>query len=665
MISFQKLTMQEKLRLICGDGVWNTSDLDGKLPRLLLCNGPVGLRKVCRDEKTGQEYSQRATAYPSVQILANTWSRECARKMGTALADDCLDADVDIVLAPGVNIKRDPLCGRNFEYFSEDPFLTGTLAYEYIEGVQAEGVGACLKHYCCNNAETNRYEASSDVDERTLREIYLKPFEMACRANPVSVMCAYNRVNGVYASENKKGFRILREEFGFDGAIVSDWSAVRNRTRAAKAGLDLEMPFLQANYDGLVRDYHEGKIADAEVDACARRVYGLIARCKAMQRNKKGKYTAAERHKAAEEIAQEGIVLLKNEGILPLPRRASVAVCGKYAAPQEDTRLISGGGSSEVSWEGAPFDLPQCLRDRYGLTVRYRALFCEDGMISWGTGAGEAFSFAAASDFNIVCVGTGHKYEREGVDRETLRLPKVQEEVILQSAARNPNTIVIIFAGGAIDMSAWKDEVKAIVYAGFGGEGMGEALADILMGTVNPSGKLSESFPSRSAFFHAKHKNACVSRYWEGLDVGYRYYVTYGVPVAFPFGHGLSYSQFEYEDIALSAEDDVVKVAFFIKNKSDREGKEISQVYVKPVSPYVYRPQYELKGFSKDPIAAGERVRIQFILGKEAFSYYSTATDGWEADDGCYEILIGASSQDIRLKALLFIRSGKFCLERI
>ena len=434
MISFQKLTMHEKLRLICGDGVWNTSDLDGKLPRLLLCNGPVGLRKVCRDEKTGQEYSQRATAYPSVQILANTWSRECARKMGTALADDCLDADVDIVLAPGVNIKRDPLCGRNFEYFSEDPFLTGTLAYEYIEGVQEEGVGVCLKHYCCNNAETNRNEASSDVDERTLREIYLKPFEMACRAKPVSVMCAYNRVNGVYASENKKGFRILREEFGFDGAIVSDWSAVRNRTRAAKAGLDLEMPFRQSNYDGLVRDYHEGKIADAEVDVCARRVYDLIARCKTMRRNKKGKYTAAERHKAAEEIAQEGIVLLKNEGTLPLPRRASVAVCGKYAAPQEDTRLISGGGSSEVSWEGAPFDLPQCLRDRYGLTVRYRALFCEDGMISWGTGAGEAFSFAAASDFNIVCVGTGHKYEREGLDRETLSLPKVQEEVILQSA---------------------------------------------------------------------------------------------------------------------------------------------------------------------------------------------------------------------------------------
>lgn len=660
MIAFEKLTIDEKIRLICGQGVWHTADLNGKIPQLLLCDGPVGLRKVCYDEMTGREYDQKSVAYPSIQVLANTWNKQCAYKMGEAIADDCMDADVDIILAPGVNIKRNPLCGRNFEYFSEDPFLTGALAYEYIKGVQDGGIGVCLKHYYCNNLETNRYELSSDVDERTLREIYLKPFEMACKAKPVSVMCAYNRINGVYASENKKGFRILRDEFGFDGAIISDWSAVRNRTRAAKAGLDLEMPFNQSNYEGLVNDYKEGKITEAEISACAKRVYDFIFRCKKMRKNKKHNNTVAERQKIAEEIAQEGIVLLKNDGVLPISHGASVSVCGKYASPQDDIGLISGGGSSEVPWIGEKFDLPKILRDKFGLTVNYRTVFWENGIITWGAGAGEAFRFAAASDLSIVCVGTGQKYEREGYDRDTLRLPKTQEDIILESVRWNPNTIVIVFAGGPIDMSAWKNKVKAIVYAGFGGEGMGESLANILMGVVNPSGKLSESFPEKledSPSF-AKYQNACVSRYQEGLDVGYRYYVTYDVPVAFPFGFGLSYSIFEYQDLSLSVANNVLRVNYSIKNNSDREGKEISQIYIKPISPYVYRPRYELKAFSKDLIAPGIKTEITIMLEKEAFSYFSVAKDQWAADDGLYEILVGSSSQDIRLKSLVSIRDG-------
>ena len=280
-MTVRDLSAEEKLRLICGKGPWNTEDFDGKIPNVRMSDGPVGLRKSETDADGNWVRDYPSIAYPALQCLANSWSRECAREMGEALADDCKENDVDILLAPGVNIKRNPLNGRNFEYFSEDPVLAGTLGKEYIEGLQSKGVGACLKHYYVNNLEYNRLDQSSEVDERSLREIYLKPFEIACRAKPVSVMCAYNRINGVYASENKKGFDILRNEFGFDGAVISDWGAVHDRVKAAKAGLDLEMPFCKATYDKLLEDYRAGKISDEEIDICAERVLELVSRCKA------------------------------------------------------------------------------------------------------------------------------------------------------------------------------------------------------------------------------------------------------------------------------------------------------------------------------------------------------------------------------------------------
>lgn len=654
----QDLSTKEKLMLVCGKGFWATNDLDGKIPSVTVSDGPVGVRKVARDEN-GKEYDLPSVAYPALHCLANSWDRESAREMGECLADDCKEKGVDVLLAPGVNIKRNPLCGRNFEYFSEDPFLAGSLAREYIDGLQKSGVGACLKHFCANSLEYNRLEQSSDVDERTLREIYLKPFEIACKAKPVSAMCSYNRVNGVYASENAKGFKILREEFGFDGAIMSDWGAVRDRARSLLAGLDLEMPFSQQNFDKLVKDFEEGRIPESALNECAERILELVERCRAMREGKKVVRSLDERLAVARKIAEEGIVLLKNEGVLPLEKGKSVAVCGEFAAPPNYGR-ISGGGSAMVQWIGPKFNLADKLREKLGGDVRFERAFWEKGIESFGQKTYKAFYNAAMCDVSIICVGTGAEFEYEGGDRESLKLSSWQENLILQLAERNPNTVVIVFAGGAIDMSAWKDRVQGIVLAGFCGESGGDALARILTGEVNPSGKLAETQPLSisETSSYGQFNTPCVARYGEGLDVGYRYYDRHGTNVAYPFGFGLSYSAFEYSDLAWKEEKDGLTVCFKIKNISERDGKEVSQLYVRPLDPFVYRPDKELKGFSKDEIAAGKSKTVRIALDFSALAYYSVATDGWRVDDGLYEILIGASSRDIRLKKIVEIKDG-------
>ena len=659
-LTVKDLSAAEKLRLICSDGFWHTPDLGGKLPRVAVSDGPVGLRKENRYED-GKVEIVPAVSYPAVQSLANTWSTECARLMGEALADDCIENDVDILLAPGVNIKRDPLNGRNFEYFSEDPYLAGTLAKAYIEGLQSRSVGACLKHYYANNLEYNRLEQSSEVDERTLREIYLKPFEIACEAKPISVMCAYNRINGVYASENKKGFSILREEFGFDGAVYSDWEAVRDRTAAAKAGLDIEFPFNQANYDKLVEDFKAGRITEEEVDACAARVLDLVYRVEELRKSRKVQRSPEERRAVARRLAEEGIVLMKNDGTLPLKKGTSVAVSGEFAVPGRCS-LVAGGGSSMVRVDGVVFDLPALLRERTDGEVLYEAAFWTKCIVSNWQKPHKAFLNAAQSDVAIVCVGTGADIEFEGGDRESMRLPAVQENMILETARRNAHTVVVLFAGSAVDTSAWQDAVSAIVLAGFCGEQGGAALADILTGRVCPSGKLSESFPLcyEDTPVFGVYKDACVARYQEGLDVGYRYYDTYAVPVAFPFGHGLSYACFAYSDLKVECGENTVRVRFFVENTSDTDGKEIVQLYVRPVQTFVYRPEKELKRYAKVCLKAGEKKEVCFELSQDAFAYWSTAVDGWRTDDGLYELLVGASSRDIRLTAKIGCERGGF-----
>ena len=655
----KELTAEEKMRLICGKDFWHTDDLDGKLPSVTVADGPVGLRVVKERREDGTETAYPATAYPSVQLLANTWNTACAREMGASLGDDCIERDVDILLAPGVNIKRNPLNGRNFEYFSEDPYLAGKTAKSYIEGVQGRGVGVCLKHFCCNNLEYDRLHQSSDVDERTLREIYYKPFEIACGAKPASVMCSYNRINGTYAAEYKRGFDVLREEFGFDGAIVSDWGAVRDRTASAKAGLDLSMPVCEEHVRKLRADYAAGRLTDEELDACAQRVLDLIARCKKMRAGKEVVRTERERAEVAKEIAAEGMVLLKNDGLLPLDGIKRVSVSGCFGSP-DTIEMLRGGGSAGVEWSDKTFDIPAALEKR-GYAVAYEGAFRYDGVESFSQNARTALLNAAGSEVAVVCVGTGNPVEYEAGDRKSLRLPDVQERAILETAEQNENTVVIVFAGGAVDMSAWADKVKAILFAGFPGMGGDEVIADILTGAVNPSGKLSETFPLSEDTVPAvnTYRVAGVTRYQEGLDVGYRYFDTCDVPVLFPFGYGLSYSQFAYKDMALTAEKDGLAVSCSVENVSDRSGKECVQVYVRECAPLVYRPKKELKAFSKAEIGAGECTTFAFRLDVGAFAHWSVSEDRWEVTDGVYEILVGASSQDIRLCAKVKIEDGK------
>lgn len=659
MINLSQLTLQEKLRLICGKGCWKTEDLEGKLPQVIFSDGPMGVRKVA-ESKNGAEVTVPSVAYPSVQVLANTWSEECARLMGASIADDCISLDVDVLLGPGVNIKRSPFCGRNFELFSEDPYLAGMLARAYISAMQEGGVGACVKHFCANNLEFDRTHQSSDVDERTLREIYYKPFEIACEAKPLTLMCSYNRVNGKYAAEYKKGFDMLRSEFGFDGAILSDWGAVRDRAASARAGLDLEMPFSEINFKKLEEDVASGIISEEEIDACVQRILELISRCGKMRETRRVRSDESDRVLASKRIAAEGAVLLKNNGVLPLKKGIRLSVCGCYARP-DTVDMIRGEGSSAVNRKEWHFDLPAALQARTGGEVVYEGAFRYDGVESGTQNFLTAKSNAALSDVNIVCVGTGGKYEYEAGDRQTLRLPAVQELAIRETASANPNTVVVIFAGAAIDTSAWADCVAAILFAGYNGDGGDEVVADLLTGERNPCGKLSETFPLESDLPELS-RTAGVTRYAEGLDVGYRFFMSRRKPVCYPFGFGLSYSEFVYSDLVLDYSGDNLRVAYKISNHSQRDGKEISQVYVRPITSYVYRPERELKAFSKDEIGAGKTVNVGIRLDLKAFAYWSAACDDWTVDDGVYEICIGASVSDIRLKGTVCVSNGKIII---
>ena len=654
------LTIEEKLRLICGKGAWHTEDFGGKLPAVFMSDGPVGLRTMYERED-GVWDTYPAVAYPSVQVLANTWSEDCARLMGECLGEDAAERGVDLLLGPGVNIKRNPLNGRNFEYFSEDPCLAGTLAKAYVEGVQSRGVGACVKHFCCNNLEFDRLHQSSDVDERTLREVYYRPFEIACEAHPVAVMCSYNRINGTYGSEYKKGYDVLRGEFGFDGAIISDWDAVRDRTAAAKAGLDVEMPFNERNYERLVADFKASRITEAEIDACAARVLALGERVLSMREQRAPKRTEAERAEAAKNIAAEGVVLLKNDGVLPLEKGIKAAVCGYYAKP-DDVRTLAGGGSSQVVWKDASFDLPAQLSAR-GVENVYEQGCAVDTVWSVRMDMRRARMNAAESAVNLVCVGTGNWLEFEEGDRRSMRLPEVQERLILETAKENANTIVVLFAGAAVDMSRWVDRVAAVVYAGFPGMGGDAVLADLLTGARNFSGKTSETFPYELTDVPAAEGfvSAGVTRYQEGLDVGYRYFTSHDMPVLFPFGYGLSYAMFDYSDLALQPMETGVRVSFCIENISERDGAEAAQVYVHECAPLVYRPTRELKDFVKPVVRAGEKTIVVLTLPMRAFAHWSTSQDKWVVTDGVYEIMVGASSEDIRLSAKIKIEDGKIC----
>ena len=649
-----KLTKEEKIRLVTGKGEWNVNDLDGKLSSVRFSDGPHGLNMI--DENGNRK---KATIMPSLVVLANTWNLQLARLQGETIADECIENGTDVLLAPGVNIKRTPLNGRNFEYFSEDPYLSGVMGREYINGVQSRGVGACLKHYCANNLEFERYYQSSEVDERTLREIYLKPFEIALEAQPWTVMCSYNLVNGVYVSENQWLLTdILRDGFGFSGTVVSDWGAVHSPYRSVMAGVDLAMPEAVV-YEAEKKDFEihdlnaaleKGLLEEEALERAAGNVVRLTEKVAAA--DKQVRFSKEQRHENAVSIAKEGIVLLKNDGILPL-KAGKYCIGGTCAV-----KPVSGNGSAYVAGDYAQRPLHELFRES-GKAIEGKSFEL------WGKPssshdykllAEEAYS----ADGIILCVH-GYK-EGESFDRSSIAIRHRQEEYILRLTELYDNVIVCVYEGSAVDMSPWIDRVRAVVFVGYAGEGTNEALCSVLVGDTVPSGKLSETFPCSLADAEAPlgHGNGFVIPYREGQFVGYRYYDTFRKDVLFPFGFGLSYAKFEYSDLAVVKRGETeYEISYTIENTSDLDAKEISQVYVRDVFAMVERPEQELKAFSKDFIRAHEKKRVRILLSADAFAYYSIPLKKWYIENGDFEIRVGASSRDIRLNQSIRVELPK------
>ena len=648
MIDISTLSIDEKLKLLSGMDMWHTCDLDGKLYKVTMADGPMGAIYRYRDENN-QHITVPSTAFPSSTVLSQTWNEALAYRMGGAIADECIERDVDVILAPGVNIKRDVLCGRNFEYFSEDPILAGVFGKQYIAGVQEGNVATSLKHYCANNQEINRHYSNSEIDERTLREVYLKPFEIACESKPMTVMCAYNLLNSVRMSENKRLYDILREEFDFDGVIVSDWYAVKDHAKSLRAGLDIEMPYTEQGYQNLVDAYDNGEISIEDIDLCVQRVLDFVEKCKQNKALSKVNSSIEERRDLAMQIASEGIVLLKNNGVLPISKDKSVSLTTHLQEP-----YVRGHGSSDVHPEITPTTIQDALLPIYGENLEYNQVHSY-----WnGIDLGKCIRDAEGKDVAIVCVD---QIDREGADRDSMRLTREQEYLIIDTARVNPNTVVILYTGSAIDMSAWIDKVAGVIVAGYPGEMGNEALAKIIVGDTNPSGKLTETYPTSYEYtpVAVAYRDLQKTVYEEGIKVGYKYYDEYlskGVDcVRYPFGHGLSYSNFEYKNISVDTLDGKVKVSWDISNTSHVDGMEVAQVYISSLDSQVDMPVKSLQGWAKVKINSHDTVRVEVMLDSSAFEYYDVNSGSWLKSGSTYQILIGASATDMKLKANIVI----------
>lgn len=631
----QTLTLKEKIALCNGADFWHSKAMPEQgVPAITMSDGPHGVRyQSDAGDMLGVNRSQPATCFPTAVTSGATWDPDLLAAEGEAIGQEGLFYGVDVVLGPGVNIKRNPLCGRNFEYFSEDPCLAGAMGAAWVRGAQSTGIGTSLKHFAANNQEYKRFNGNSQVDERTLREIYLPAFETVVKqAQPETVMCSYPRINGVHASDNHWLLTdVLRREWGFQGMVVTDWGALCNRVKAMHAGCDLSMPggsdYMEDWVEAAVQD---GSLPESDVDACAARVIALALKS---QTRPKGKPFDREAHHAlARRVAENGAVLLKNEdGILPL-QAEDVVLIGEMAR----TMRYQGSGSSHINptrlislceaWPQAPF-VPGC--DTKGNVT-------EESLA-------QAAAAAKSAKVAVVCAGLPDLYESEGFDRETLAMPEGHVCLIETVAAANPNTVVVLFCGSAVE-TPWIDRVKAVLYMGLPGQAGGEAAAALLTGTANPGGKLTETWPlsydqvpSRDTFGQK------VTRYKEGLYVGYRYYDTAGVPVRFPFGYGLSYTRFTYSD--LTVENRTVRVT--VTNIGDCPGAEVAQLYIAPPRTGPYRPAKELKGFARVYLTPGESRTVDFPLDDRSFAIWS---DGWKVPAGTYTLLVGSSSADIRLQ---------------
>lgn len=663
--TIQKMTLEEKASLCSGHDYWHSEGVPSAgIPSVMLTDGPHGIRK--RAEKTSEKSHSilkgaPAICYPTASATACSWDADLLYKMGQALGDECLKERISVLLGPGVNIKRSPLCGRNFEYFSEDPVLAGEMAAAFINGVQSKGIGTSIKHYAVNNQETRRMTVNAVVDERTLRELYLAPFETAVKkAQPWTVMCAYNRLNGVYCAENKWLLTdVLRRDFGFEGIVVTDWGAENDRVEGLLAGQELEMPFSGgANDRKIAQAVRDGKISEGFLDQMVDRLIDLAKKSEKVL----GDYTydAAAHHALAREIAGQCMVLLKNEGgLLPLKKNQRVALIGEMAKRPR----YQGAGSSQIN----PTQL-DCAYDtmvQEGIAVDYAPGYSTDrkNKISDDMFLSEAIAKAKGADVAVLFIGLTDEYETEGNDRKHMQLPPLHNRLVNEVSKVNPN-VVVVLAGGAAFELPWADRVPAILHSHLCGQAGGSATVDILFGDVNPCAKLAETYPMVLADVPSTNYfpgTAVSVEYREGIYVGYRYYDKANVGVRFPFGYGLSYTTFEYSDLALSAgsikDTDTLTVSFQVKNTGGVDGAEIAQVYVADVDSTIYRAPKELKGFRKIFLKAGEEKTVSVTLDKRAFAYYNVALGDWHVESGEFKILVGASSRDIRLEGSVEVQS--------
>jgi beta-glucosidase len=660
----KQLTLEEKAGMCSGTDFWH---LQG-IPRLnissaVVFDGPHGLRKQNGFvDYLSQTVGLPSVCFPAACATASSFDRDLLRKLGEALGEICRGEQVAALLGPGVNIKRSPLCGRNFEYFSEDPIVAGELAASYIQGVQSKNVGTALKHFAVNNQEYRRFVVSAEVDEQTLREIYLPAFEIAVKkAQPALVMCSYNQINGVQSSENAFLLNdVLRDEWGFKGFVVSDWSAVKDRVNSLNAGLDLEMPSTSGITNAqLVQAVNDGRLSEAVLDRAVERILSFVLRT---TDNQITEYDKDAMHALAITIEEESAVLLKNDfAVLPLTPDAEIAFIGEFA----ETPRIQGGGSSHIT----PHRVISALDavQQLGAIVKFACGFRTDDNTS-DTEAllAQAVQAAKNADVAVVFAGLPDSYESEGGDRAHMRLPDAQNALIAAVCAANPRTVVVLHNGSPVEMP-WAPSAAAILELYLGGEGTGEATANLLFGWANPSGHLAETFPlqleDNPSYLNFPGTPERV-RYAEGIFVGYRYYDKKNMTVRFPFGHGLSYTTFAYSNLRFDKQQltalDSVTVWLDVTNTGSRAGKEVVQIYVREAGHMsVMRPEKELKDFAKIALKAGETKTVTFTLPPRAFEWYHTGIKSWWCTGGTYEIFAAKSSRDIALSGIVTITQPK------
>ncbi|MBR3766747.1 MAG: glycoside hydrolase family 3 C-terminal domain-containing protein [Clostridia bacterium] len=657
----EQMTLEEKTALCSGKDFWHLNGCErlGLRP-IMVSDGPHGLRKHNdKKEKTDIMGSVPAVCFPTASATAASWDEELIYKMGEALGDECKAEKVSVLLGPGNNIKRSPLCGRNFEYFSEDPYLGGKMAASFIKGVQSKGIGTSLKHFAANNQETRRMTIDTIADERTLREIYLASFEIAVKeGKPWTVMNAYNKLLGTYCAENEWLLgQVLREEWGFDGVVVTDWGAENDIHKGIAAGQNLEMP--SSNGLGSKKLYDavkNGELSEEELDERVDEIIDLIM--KSQETLGDYSYSMEEHHELAKEVASGSMVLLKNEdNILPLKKNVTVALIGEMAKSPR----YQGAGSSQINAPNVDDAFSVMLKKNYGFL--YAKGYDKTKDVTDLTLLSEAVETAKSAEIAVIFCGLTEEYESEGFDRDHMKMPRSHIDLITAVSKANPNTVVVLSGGSPVEMP-WLLSVKAVLNGYLGGEAGAAAAVELLYGEKSPSGKLAETYPlhleDTPAYFNFPGSQKCVE-YRESIYVGYRYYDKVQKEVLFPFGYGLSYTSFKYSGLKISKKSikatDTLEVSFKIKNTGDVPAAEIAQLYINDKESTVFRPEKELKGFKKVYLAPGEEKTVKITLDKRAFAYYNVNIHDWHVETGEFTILIGASSRDIKLQETVKVTS--------